>query len=265
MKIILLFIIFSVSKLCAQPNSGARFAALADATAAMGDIWSLNANQAGLLDVKAPVLGINYFQPFRGQKINSQTAVLALPIKHHILGLGFYRYGFETYKEQELQLAYTRAFGPNFSAALALHWHQLNIEQYGHSGTYSIDVGMQYRLKPALRLGAHISNLSNNAFDRELSYAAIPLRMQLGAAYQPSDAVLLAAAFEQISGKQPAFKLGLEYQLIPSISLRGGCRMLPFSASAGIGLNWKSIQLDLAYQSQGVLGYATQFGLTYAF
>ena len=265
MKIILLIIIFSTVRLFAQPNPGARFAALSDAAVAMGDIWSLNANQAGLLDLKGPVLGINYFQPFRGQKINAQTAVLALPYKQQILGLGFYRYGFEAYKEQQLQLAYTRAFGPNLSAALALHWHQLSIDHYGRSATYSLDAGMQYRLNRSVRIGAHISNLSNNSFDEQLIYAAIPLRLQVGALYQPGDEVLLAAGFEQISGKQPTVKAGLAYRLIPMFTLRGGFRMQPFSASAGVGFHWKSMELDMAYQTQGVLGYATQFGLAYAF
>lgn len=51
MKITSLFLILFSASLYAQPPSGARMTAIADAGVAIGDIWSLNVNQAGLLDV----------------------------------------------------------------------------------------------------------------------------------------------------------------------------------------------------------------------
>lgn len=265
MKINLSVIIIIYFNLNAQAQSAARFAAIAESGIALGGIWSVNANQAGLLDIKHPTLTFNYQKPFSGQPVAAQSADLALPLKQQVWALGFYRYGFEAYREQQIQLAYARSFGPDFTAAMAFHYHQLYLQQYGKSITFSVDAGMQYQMNETLRLGAHISNLGNQSFDNELNYAALPLSVQFGLVYHCTKQTLLSFAFAQSPGSAISPKLGLEYQPSTFLALRGGCKLHPFSGAAGFGLNWKAFKLDLAYTGRQVLGYGTQIGLEYAF
>lgn len=265
MKIILLCLIIISQNLNAQPNPGARMSAMAASGVAMADIWSVNANQAGLIALKRTSLALSYQKPFSGQTLSAQSAVFILPVKNQTWGISINRYGLDAYRDQQMSLTYARAFGPNLSAALGFRYQQLSIEQYGKTEAYGLDAGLRYQINPSLSLGAHLGNLSKNALSRELHLADQPLKIQFGAAYQSSEQVLLAMSLEKTLYDNPDARLGLEYQIIPLIALRGGLSLNPFRQYGGIGLSNKNIKLDLALAAHRVLGYGTQFGLAYAF
>lgn len=265
MKITSLFLILFSASLFAQPPSGARMTAIADAGIAIGDIWSLNVNQAGLLDVDSFSLALDHQKLLLDQKIAASKFMMAIPFKQNVLGFGFSRYGFDTYKQHEINFAFGRSFGPKIAVALALHYHQLSIGTYGKTSAYSIDAGLIYKMSPFLSLGAHVSNLNNHSFGENLSFMALPLRIQFGTAYWVSQQLMIAAALEQNSVSQAAFKLGLDYRMIKSLTLRAGVKTNPIRESAGLGLFIKDFKLDLAFISQHSLGFGSQIGLSYEF
>jgi hypothetical protein len=261
---ILLFIIIS-SRLNAQPGVGARMYAMAASGVAISDIWSINVNQAGITALQQPNLALDYQKNFTKQSISAQSAVFAMPFKKQILGLSVYRYGWETYRHQEIGFTYARRFGPDLAAAMAFRYQQLSIENYGKSGVLALDAGLRFQLNSALSLGAHIGNLSKNALKHDLQYADRPLLIQFGAAYQSSKQILLALAFEQGLNTAADARMGLEYQIIPLIALRGGLSVHPFRQYGGVGLALKKINLDMAFSSHQALGYSTQISLGYVF
>lgn len=265
MKITSLFLILFSASLFGQPPSGARMTAIADAGVAVGDIWSLNVNQAGLLDVDSFSLALDHQQLLLDQKISASKLMLALPFKNNVLGFGFSRYGFDAYKQQEIIFAFGRTFGPKIAAALAFHYHQLNISSYGKASAYSIDAGIIYKLSPFLSLGAHVSNLNNHSFGENLSFMALPLRIQFGTAYLASQQLMIAAALEQNAVSQAAFKLGLDYRMIKSLCLRAGIKTNPIRESVGVGLLINDFKFDLALISHHSLGFGSQIGLSYEF
>lgn len=259
-----LLIIISL-RLNAQPSVGARMSAMASSGIALRDVWAINANQAGITELQQPTIALDYQKTFTGQTIAAQSAVFVLPFKKQVLGLSVYRYGWETYRNQEIGFTYARRFGPDLAAAMAFRYQQLSIENYGKLQSFALDAGLRFQLNPALSLGAHLGNLSKNALSHELQYADRPLLIRFGAAYQSSKQILLALAFEQGLNTTADARMGLEYQIIPLIALRGGLSVNPFRQYAGVGVALKKINLDMAFSSHQALGYSTQISLGYAF
>lgn len=213
-------------RLNAQPAPGARMMGMANSSVSLSDISSFSANQAGLTGIKRKMVAINYHKDFARQQISSQTMVLAIPFPNQTLALGLYRYGFDSYKNQQIGFAYARKFGPVLSAALAFHYHQLSIPNYGKSNTFSVDAGLMYQLNHSVSLGAHINNISQNSFDKDLVYADLPLSMQFGMAYRNSEQVLIALSVEQTLNANTDVKLGLEYEPLSMIALRGAYQLI---------------------------------------
>lgn len=266
MKIKLILIILISSKLNAQVIQGGANGGMAKTGVVLSNIWSINSNQAGMVAVKRPEIALNYQKSYNGLPISAESAIGILPFKKKgCIGLGFNRYGFEAYRQQQIGLAYAQSFGPAFSAAISLNFHQIIIQNYGKTKAYAIDAGMLYHLNKSISLGAHLSNVNKSTFKQQMIYADIPMSIEFGIAYHASQQILLALALNQTLNQTPDVNLGLAYQAISLITLRGGLSVNPFREYAGLGLNLTPCKLDISFASQQALGYSTQLSLSYAF
>ena len=248
----------------AQINPGARFTAMAGTGVALQDVWSIQQNQAGLAAIQNFTVAIAYEKPFAGYELSTQSAIFILPYNKNVFGISFQRYGFSSYTEQRTALTYARSFGNKLQAALNFNYHLMKIEAYGAAQTYSVEAGIQYHLNEKASIAAHVANPTGNGHDSELKFA-IPARLQVGASYLFSEKVLLAMAVEQNFYAQLDTKLGLEYQIIELLALRGGISAKPFKHYAGFGVNYHKLKMDIAASSQPVLGYSPQIAVSYEF
>lgn len=258
---ILFLLSFNVN---AQVNPGARITSMAGAGVSLSDVWSAQQNQAGMAAIKKITIALAFEKPFAGYDLSTQTAILVVPVNNHAFGLSLQRYGFNSYNEQRIAFSYARPFGKQFYAALSFNYHHLKIESYGSAQTYSVEAGVQYHFKNNLSIAAHLSNPGRSSFS-EGSNTTIPSRVQLGASYLFSDKVLLAVALEKNFKDHFDTRLGLEYQIIELLSLRGGMSLEPFKQYAGFGLSYHQLNMDIAATAQPVLGYSPQIALSYEF
>jgi hypothetical protein len=259
--IILFLFSFNAS---AQVNTGARFSALASTGVSLHDVWSMQQNQAGLASITKVTAALAIEKPFVGYDLSTHSAIIIIPVKKNVFGISFQRYGFSSYAEQRTAFSYARSFGERFYAALNFNYHILKIQAYGSTQTYSVEAGVQYRVNPRLSIGAHMANPTRSRFDTDLN-SAIPSRLQVGGSFQFSDKVLMAVAVEKVLGNTVDNKVGLEYQVVNLLSLRGGLSSNPFRHYAGFGLAYQKLKMDFAVTSQPILGYSPQVALSYDF
>lgn len=248
----------------AQVNTGPRFTSMASSGVSLQNVWSMQQNQAGLAGIKKITIAVAFEKPFAGYELNTQSAVIALPVKNYVFGLSFQRYGFASYNEQRASISYSRGFGNRLFAALNFNYHILQINGYGSAQTYSVEAGLQYRFNDQLFIGAHTANPNQSDYEPGVS-SVIPARFQLGASYRFSEKVLMAVSAEKYFHHEIDSRLGLEYQIIELLALRGGISANPFKQYAGFGLNYQRLKMDVAASSHPVLGYSPQVALSYEF
>ncbi len=262
--IIVISILFSF-KVNAQQNTGGRMGAMAETGVVLADSWSINANQAGMRAIVKPVLSLAYQRNVFSTQVVTQSATFQLPIKAYTLGLSVSTYGFESYKVQQIGLAMAKSFGPTLSAAMRFNYHQLQIPAYGKSSAYTADVGFLYQFSKRVGIGAHIQNVSNSSFTNTANFSPIPLLVDFGVSYKSTEQLLLVAALQQALNQTPQPKLGIEYQLIPALALRGGLSFNQLKQFAGIGLKIKKMGFDWSINSQNTVGAGSQISLQYEF
>lgn len=248
----------------AQVNTGARFTSMASAGVSLKDVWSLQQNQAGLTGTKKVTAAIAFQKPFAGYELNSQSAVLVIPLNKNVFGVSFQRYGYAAYTEQRAAFCYAKGFGDHFSIALNFNYHLLAIDSYGTASTYSVEAGIQYDFDEKFSAGAHVANPTKSSLHSDVN-VLIPVKIQVGASYLFSEKVLVALAVEKILSGVVDTKVGLEYQIIELLALRGGISANPFKHYAGVGLGFRKLKMDIAASSQPVLGYSPQIALSYEF
>ncbi|MCX2430627.1 hypothetical protein [Pedobacter sp. GR22-10] len=264
---ILCFLVIYVSANCvyAQNSQGPRLTALADNGTAVNDIWTLQANPAGITFLNHPAVSLNYIKHLLSDEISTQAFVAVIPFKNNYAGISFQRYGFASYHESKIGFAYAKKFGQKLSLALNGNYHQLKIEDYGASTAYTIDAGVLYQFNQHFSIGAFSSNASRQQYSASLRSAKIPASFNIGASYLASKKVLIATTVSKITDQPIDVRIGIEYQLFDLLSLRGGLSTKPFKQYAGFGINCKKFVLDMATTYEASLGYAPQIAISYVF
>jgi len=266
MRIIgLLLLLFSLNG-SAQVFSVARYCGMGNTGVALQGLASLTANAAGLAVLTTPMAGVYYQEHALNTDIRTQGALIAVPSKLGVFGAHLSNYGIRrAYGELKAGITYAKDFGGHFFSALTVNYHQLRINNYGGSQTYSVDVGLQYRIRTNWIVGARLANPGYASYDYSV-YAVIPVQFSLGTSYKLHDDLLLTSDLERVLyRKKTDFRTGLEYKPSQLISLRGGLGVNEFTQFCGFGLYYQKMILDLAAVIHPRLGVAPQLFLAYAF
>lgn len=258
------FLLINFSIVFAQNNQGARLTAMGNTGAAVKDIWSINANPAGISELKSSTTALNYTRYLYTNELSEQNFALILPFQHNFAGLSLNRYGINEYNELKIGFAFAKQFGDELSIGLKANYHQLKITNYGSTATFSVDVGATYLINKELSLGLYLNNPSSQQFNATNLQAKIPSEIHLGAAYEPSNKVIIAGEIIKDFNRKVDVAFGIDYKVMEVLSLRGGMNAKPFKQSAGIGLHLKHLNLDMAVQNHPQIGYTPQIGFSYA-
>ena len=243
---------------------GPRLMAMGSGGLAVSDIWSVHQNPAGITVFKRPMLSVAYEQHFLDTEVSTQSAVLVFPILRNAFGLSFQRYGLNEYTEQIAGFCYAKSFGDSFSLAIGLRYYQLSIPQYGSAKAFAFDVGAKLKVTNKFSIGSHVSNPSRSLYNN-FSSAALPVKLSLGSSFQLTDKILVVADIRKYLEFPLDGIVGMEYNIIKWMSLRGGLSVNPFKQYTGLGIKHNKIQIDFSVASHLSLGYSPQISLGYEF
>lgn len=128
---------------------------------------------------------------------------------------------------------------------------------------YAADLGLRYKL-PHLNLGLALQNRGTRMRFVEKEFA-LPFNVKAGLAYKGIQNTTLALDVNLPSDNKSSYHLGGEYRINNLWAIRAGYNSrisdnklgefnLGEGLSAGFGVNFKGVQLDIAYVSYGDLG-----------
>lgn len=245
---------------------GAAQAGMAGAGLCMPDLWSAHYNQAALAWLERPSAGIYYALPFSLRELSTQAFAAVVPGKFGAVSVNYRRFGYSQYSDSRYGLSYSRKFGPNVSAGLQLNYMETRIgDGYGRVGVPGFEASVLAQIIPGLRIGFHLYNPTRPriaAYNNE----RIPAIGRLGLGYAVNNKVQLLADVEKdISTSGPSLRVGIDYRPVKMLFLRAGVSNNPSVFSAGFGLFWKNLRLDLSAGFHQQLGYSPHTGLLYTF
>ncbi|MBU1487689.1 PorV/PorQ family protein [bacterium] len=130
-----------------------------------------------------------------------------------------------------------------------------------NANAYGADIGLLYRL-PQLSLGLTIQNLGT-----EMKFAdekfPLPLNIKTGLAYKGIKNTILALDLNLPRDNKASYHLGGECRIGNVLALRAGynSKIEEEGLSAGFGVKFKTIRLDMAYVHYGDLGSSCRISL----
>ena len=244
---------------------GGRSAGMAHASVTLSDLWSVHHNQAGLAFVEKPEAGLFSESRFLVPGVGLRGLVAAIPTSSGTFGVTLSQFGFSSYNESKVGLAFARKFGENLSFGLQLDYLRTHIaENYGNRNMLSVELGVLAKLSDDLTFGAHVYN-PNRAKISDFNDERTPAIMRMGFNYRFSEKVIIAIETEKDIDFKPVFKAGIEYHITKPLYLRTGIASNPFLNSYGFGLELKQFKFDFATSYHATLGYTPHLSISYAF
>ncbi len=244
-------------------NFGARDAGLAGASVAVADLYSLfnNVGNLGSIENHGMVLGYQSRYHVAAFQVVGAGAIYVSPVG--IGGIGFFKFGDETFSQQRIHLAFGHKI-QLISLGFGLDVLQYRISTVGTQHALAIQFGGVVELSSKWRFGAHVFNLNQAQLDRETN-EPIPTVMKAGFSYLPTNELMLNVEIEKDLDFEELFKVGLEYQLIKHVFLRTGINSAPFLSAFGLGFHPKRLSIDYSYANHARLGSTHELSIGYVY
>jgi len=245
----------SLSNVFAQEANfyGSRNEALARATVSLSDSWALFYNPAGLTFNQSEI-STGYQSKYTTLGINDGVFGFTFPIKKTALGIGASYFGDNLLNKTKLVTSVAHAIGKT-TLGIKANYDQLRIDEIGSKGIIYISLGGQIHISDQVIIGMLINNINQAKFDT-LSISSPSTSVQIGINYHPHDKLTLLAQVEKDINNPALLKFALEYAVSDYVYVRTGIIPSPAAASAGIGLKWHLIKIDVSGSYQQSLGWS---------
>ncbi len=244
---------------------GGRASGMGTASVMLSDFWSASINQAALVHYKYAAAGIYYENRFLLKELSLKGVAVILPTKRGTFGVNYSYFGYSLFNQNKVGLAYSMAFGRNFSTGIQLDWMNFHLgEDYGTKNAFTFEVGLLGKITEHMQAGIHLFNPINTKLS-DYQNERIPTVINAGLAYDFSGKVLLCVEAEKNIYEKMNIKAGIEYHFISLSYFRAGISTQPSLVTFGMGLEIKHFMIDIAGSVHQELGFSPQLSIVYQF
>ncbi|MBK6948479.1 MAG: hypothetical protein IPH16_10835 [Haliscomenobacter sp.] len=245
-----------------RPNGGAKGTAMGNAFVGLPGISGVYGNPANLTSIGQWESQLYAQNRFLLPELKEIGISLAAPALGGTAGIGLRQSGYSGYKEQLAQICYSRLLGPGFGLGIRFDLGALSIPEYGNLITVNGSFGMHADLLPGLTAAVLIDHpLRQTGISAEF----MPTLLGAGIRYEASEKTSLLIELIKDVEYPASFRAGLDYQLLPILSLQTGIATAPSLFSMGAALHLSpQFRLDIASSYHQWLGFTPAIGLTFS-
>jgi hypothetical protein len=243
--------------------SGGKPAGMGYAAVAGTGLWSVCNNPAGMAFTNGFRAGIYAENRFLLPDLTTGTIAITFGSRPGTFGGYVNHFGGALYSELKAAAGYARKFGKRFAAGVLIDYLGIaQAEGYGNKSLVSFEAGLMCRPDDKWSVGVHLLNPVPISITDDKS-EKLPVVFRAGFSRVFAKKAEVAAEIESTSHEKAVVRIGLEYIVHRSFFLRTGFVSNPQTVTAGIGLAFGNLHIDLGSSWQPVLGYSAQISLEY--
>jgi hypothetical protein len=233
-----------------QPLS-IRYAGLGAYSKNFVDVFSATTNQASLAQLKSGGFGVYGERRYLLEELNQFSAIVAYPTSGGTFALQGDYFGFSSYNENQLGLAYGRKITEQVDIGVKFNYHTVQIAGYGNASAVNFEAGTIIHLTDNLHAGLHVYNPLSSKLGKN-SNEKLASVYQIGTGYEASDKVFLSAEITKQEDLPLSVSAGMQYNVSENVFLRGGISTLSNNSYFGVGLQlgFARVDLNTAYHPQ---------------
>jgi hypothetical protein len=233
-----------------QPLS-VRYAGLGAYSKKFVDIFSGTNNQAALAQVRTGGFGVYGERRFLLEELNQFTAMVAMPTSSGTFALQADYFGFSSFIENQIGLAYARSVADKIDVGVKFNYHSVQAGSYGNASAINFEAGTIFHLTENLHTGLHVYNPLSSKLGKN-SNEQLASIYKIGVGYEPSNRVFVSTEIVKQEDQPVSVNAGLQYNVHEKVFIRGGISSLTHNSFVGVGFNVGIVRLDInaAYHPQ---------------
>jgi len=263
MKALAILLVASCSTLFAHENNGrgVKAVALADAFVAVADNpWAVYYNPAGLVQLRSPQACVFYVpQQFGIPLLNTKALAGGWNMNPCVIGAFVEQFGFDLYQTTDVAIGVGIVAGAGISAGATVNVERVAIERYGASTNETVGVGLLGRPFDNVAIAFALRNLTATTIG--VNRERLPQCLLFGLCFTPFEDFRLVSEMEKDLQFPLVIKAGIEQKVLGFLSFRCGVANNPDKFSAGIAIQYSSIEFGYAGYSHPDLGWTHQIEL----
>jgi len=232
---------------------------------ALGLCESNTASASGfVLSTNPALLGLKDRAEFSGYsaRLYGQTDLtqVSCEVKLRRIGLLASSFGGPLYRESVLAIGFGTSMDGlivGFSGKIM----NLSIQGYGSGSAVGLDVGATGAVNSRLLVAASAKNINMPTIGSDRD--ELPVDMDCGLAYTPSEGLLLCFSLREESGMPPCVSAGIELELNRLLLLRAGSSPQHRGFAGGLGLRLSGFSVDYGVAAHEALGLTQGMSVCY--
>lgn len=228
-----------------------RYAGLGAYSKNFTDVFSGTSNTAALAQLKSGGFGVYGERRFMLEELNQFTSVIALPTSSGTFAVQGDYFGFSSFNENQLGVAYARSIAKNVDVGVKFNYHTIRVAGYGDASAVNFEAGTIFHLTERLHTGLHVYNPTSSKLGKN-SNEQLAAIYKAGIGYEPSNRIFISTEIIKQEDQPVNVNVGMQYNLHERLFLRGGISTLTNNSYIGAGVLMGFVRLDFnaAYHPQ---------------
>jgi hypothetical protein len=228
------------------------------------DGFSFFNNPAALSQIKNVQAGIYAERRFMLSELNYYTGAVTIPAGSGNFGMKTGYSGFNDYNETQIGVAYGRSLGSKLDAGLQINYNGIRINSYGTASAISFELGTVWHLTEKLHTGLHVKNPVGGKFGKNQE-EQLPAVYTFGIGFDASEKLLVSAEIVKEKDHEVTVNAGFQYRFVSMLMIRAGIASVSSTGWLGVGLNLRSLRLDITASYHPQLGISPGLLLLFMF
>lgn len=264
--IVLIFIVafFTSEAQTVRQPLAVRYAGLGAYSTQFVDVFSGSSNQAALAQIKSGGFGAYTERRFLLQELNQYSAIVAMPTSSGTFAIQGDYFGFNSYNESQLGIAYGRKISSQLDVGVKLNYSSVQIAGYGNAGAVNFEAGSIFHLSEKVHAGIHIFNPVGGKFNKNTN-EKLASAYKFGMGYEPSNKFFLSTEIVKQENLPVNVNVGMQYNIQSTILFRAGISTHANNSFAGLGFKLGQLRLDVNATVHPQLGVTPGVLLLYQF
>lgn len=218
------------------------------------DVFSCAANQAALARLPQAGAGVYAEKRFLQEKLNSYSAIIAMPTKLGGWSIAAKYLGSGEYNESELGIGYGKKLG-RVDLGVQFNYAMMRAAGYGNDAAVTVEAGTLWHITDRVHVGMHVFNPSGGKYGKQ-EQEKMAWVYKIGGGYEVSEKLLMSADIIKEEDKGVNVQAGIQYVLDNKFFIRAGMATATTAPWLGAGWAWKNIRTDIT------ASYHPQLGIT---
>ncbi len=262
-----IFVIFPGHYLCAQTARSplsVPYTSIGTYSKKFATAFAGSFNQASLAYAEKASAGIYGDRRFMLKELSIFAAAVSLPVKAGGIGISVNYFGGENFNTAQTGIGYGKRIGDKIAIGIQFNYNHIKLSGYGSSGTVNFEAGAIMNATEKLHFGVHVYNPVGGKFGKDKS-EKIASVYTTGIGYDVSDNFFLTAEIAKEEDKPVNINAGVQYVFAKQLFARLGIATATGNYFFGLGLQWKTVRIDMTTSWHPQLGFTPGIMLLFNF